>query len=70
MSEPALARVKTGVNKKTFAPLYYVEVRQTPRTRWCLLTSNGKLVVKRSIKSAEKEAREMERRLRHRGQLQ
>lgn len=64
MAEPALARVKTGVNTKTFAPLYYIEVRQYPNTRWCLLTNGGKLVVKRSIKSAEKEARTMERRLR------
>lgn len=63
MTAPTLARVCTGINTKTFKPIYYVEARFSARHRWSKLTDGKKWLWHRSKPAAEREARSMQRRL-------
>lgn len=62
--QAALTKVSTGVNKKTWTPIYYVEARTNPRRPWCYVTDGKKWVIHRSRAAAEREARSLEKRLR------
>lgn len=64
MAEPALTKVSIGVNKKTWAPIYYVEARVNPQRPWGYVTDGKKWCVHRSRAAAEREAKKLERRLR------
>ncbi len=64
MAEPALTKVSTGVNTKTWAPIYYVEARMSPDRPWRMVTDGKKWCTHRSKAAAEREARSLEKRLR------
>lgn len=64
MSDAKLARVKIGVNKRTFAPLWYVEARLSPKHQWLMVVDKGKWLTHRTERAAARVANDLNKRLR------
>jgi hypothetical protein len=60
----ALARVREGINIKTFKPLYYLEARMSPRRPWLKVASEGKWWTTISAGVARRECASLDGRLR------
>lgn len=59
-----LARVKAGINLKSYTTFWYVEARFAPGKRWMRVTDGKRWTTHRTRAAAEHEAAELAPRLR------